>query len=463
MFKKSNLSPFVLISGLMFMAMVLSACQPAATPAPTTAAAAPTTAAAAPTTAPAATSTKLVVASFYPLDQVSGWDGMLAKFKQDHPGVEVEVQVTPFDQYMPKLLTQIAGGDAPDVVGVENTPFPQFVQENMLLDLNPLLAKTEGFSTKDFFPNLLDRYTYNGEVYGIPYDAQPFAMLFYNPKLFDEAGVAYPTDQWTWNDARDAAKKLTKIDASGAVTQYGLVIPFTGSPTGETTMIYAWNGRYVDDLRNPTKSMLDQQAAIDGVQFLVDMMYKDKSVITPATLESLGGTADVDMFTSGKVAMMYGGFWSAVENPVGFNKIGAKVVMGPTGPDGNRLYATGGTAYSILKSSKNQELAWEFIQYFLGQVGYQEAFRASTLGAMYPPAHIPSFNWYLTQKVGYIDTIQPDEDALKYVIFAPYALNWQEISDKCITPDMSLVLQNLKPVAETMKGMSTCVNGMLNK
>jgi len=456
MIKKGNLYLFGSVSAIMIIAMVLSACQPAATPVPTQAAAEATK-------PPEVKPAKLVVASFYPLDQVSGWEGMVAKFKQDHPGVEIEVQVSPFDQYLSKLLTQIAGGEAPDVVGVENTPFPQFIQKNMLMDLTTYLAKSEGFSTKDFFPSLLDRYTYDGKVYGIPYDAQPFAMLYFNPKLFDEAGVAYPTNKWTWNDARDAAVKLTKIDASGTVSQYGLVIPFTGSPTGETTMIYAWNGRYVDDLRKPTKCMLDQQPAIDGVQFLLDMMYKDKAVLNPATLESLGGTADVDMFTSGKAAMMFGGLWSSVENPDGFNKIGAKLVMGPTGPDGNRLYATGGTAYSILRTSKNPDLAWEFIEYFLGKVGYQEAYKASKLGAMYPPAHIPSFDWYLSQKVGFIDTIQPDKDALQYIIFAPYALNWQEISDKCITPDMSLILRNQKPVADTMKSICTCVNGMLGQ
>ena len=51
---------------------------------------------------------KLVIASFYPVDQVSGWQGLVDSFTAKHPGVTIEVQVTPFDQYMPKLLSQIA-------------------------------------------------------------------------------------------------------------------------------------------------------------------------------------------------------------------------------------------------------------------------------------------------------------------------------------------------------------------
>ena len=82
--------------------------------------------------------------------------------------------------------------DAPDVVGVENGPFPQFVDRGILADLTELLENSDGFTAEDFFPHLLDRYTYDGSVYGIPYDAQPFAMLYYNPALFDEAGLDYP-------------------------------------------------------------------------------------------------------------------------------------------------------------------------------------------------------------------------------------------------------------------------------
>ena len=52
----------------------------------------------------------LVIASFYPVDQTAGWDGLVADFEAAHPGVTIETQVTTFDEYLPRLLTQIAGG-----------------------------------------------------------------------------------------------------------------------------------------------------------------------------------------------------------------------------------------------------------------------------------------------------------------------------------------------------------------
>lgn len=403
---------------------------------------------------------KLVVASFYPVDKVSGWDGLVKAFTAKHPNVTVEVQVTPGDQYQAKLLSQIAGGDAPDIAGVENTPFPQYVEKNMLTPLDSYLAKSQGFATKDFFPHLLDRYTYDGKVFGIPYDAQPAGLLFFNPKLFDDAGVAYPTNEWTWNDLRDAAKKLTKTAADGTVSQWGLALGY-GAGGPENTFIYAFGGKYVDDLRNPTKSMLDDQKAIDGVQFMVDLIYKDKVMPTPASLETMGGSAVTDMFNSGKVAMTVNGFWIAVENPEAFQKNNVHMVLAPKGPDGTRMYPTGGTAYTILRTSKNADLAWEFITEFLGPTGYQEAFKSAKLGAIYPPAHIPSFDWYMAQKPAFVDTIQPNKDALNTIMFAPYPKTWPEIATKCINPETDLIKRNQKPVAETMKSISACVNDAL--
>lgn len=172
---------------------------------------------------------KLVVASFYPIDKVSGWEGVVKEFKKIHPEVtEIEVQVTSGDEYLPKLLTQIASGTAPDVIAVENTPFPEFVAKGVVKDVTSYMEKTKGFSKKDFFSHLLDRYTVNGKVYGIPYDCQPQACLFYNKKLFDEAGVAYPNDKWRWEDLLKAAQKLTKSQEIGQLNMV-LTLKVTGN------------------------------------------------------------------------------------------------------------------------------------------------------------------------------------------------------------------------------------------
>jgi hypothetical protein len=123
-----------------------------------------------------------------------------------------------------------------------------------------------------------------------------------------------------------------------------------------------------------------------------------------------------------------------------------------------RVYPTGGTAYAITEGSDQKELAWDFLKLFLGQVGYEAAYATSAYGTIYPPAHIPSFEWYAQQEVDVVDSIQANGDAIPYVRFAPYALNWPEISAKCIDPDMDLIARGESPVAETLTTISACVN-----
>ena len=87
---------------------------------------------------------------------------------------------------------------------------------------------------------------------------------------------------------------------------------------------------------------------------------------------------------------------------------------------------------------------------------------AATLGSIYPPAHIPSYDWYLQQPIEFLDTIQPNQDALEFVRFSPYRLDWTEIRARCIDPDMDLILRGELPVEETLASISECVNSRLN-
>ena len=62
----------------------------------------------------------------------------------------------------------------------------------------------------DYYPGSLDVSKYNGKLYGLPWIAQP-VMLYYNPALFNAAGISPPDESWTWDTFKDAAKKLTKL------------------------------------------------------------------------------------------------------------------------------------------------------------------------------------------------------------------------------------------------------------
>lgn len=152
------------------------------------------------------------------------------------------------------------------------------------------------------------------------------------------------------------------------------------------------------------------------------------------------------------------GFWELVFNPDAYAALGADMVLSPVKDTSNRVYPTGGTAYTILKSSENKELAWEFIQLFLGPDGYKAAYESASHGAIYPPAHIPSYDWYEGQTPPIVSSLEPNRLALEYVQFLPYTLNWGEVSDKCIDADIDLVSRNEAEVEPTLQKIAACVN-----
>jgi len=396
---------------------------------------------------------KLIVASFYPVDQTAGWAGLVDQFVKDNPGTTVETQVTSFNEYLPKLLTQIAADTPPDVLGVENTPFIQFVRKNVLLDLSPLLQTDPAFKATDFFPKLIGRYTVDGKVFGIPYDVQPICCLFYNKKHFDDAKVAYPTGEWKWDDLLAAAQALTKQDGE-RTAQYGFYLNETA--TDRNLFVFSNGGTVADSEETPTKPTFDDPKTIEGMQFWSDLIHKQKVSPSPAFFEQ-GGLGGADLFATGRLSMYVNGYWDLVFAPDKFAQVPFGMQIAPSGNDGTRGYATGGTAYCVSQTTKNQDLAWKFVKYFMGMPGYQAAFAAATKGIIYPPAYIPAYNSevYLKQPNPPVENLQINGDAAEYAHFTPHHERWVELRDTVIIPETQLIGNGEKSVEEALGVMQT--------
>ena len=125
--------------------------------------------------------------------------------------------------------------------------------------------------------------------------------LVYNKKLFDAAGVAYPTANWTWDDFRSAAKKLTDAGKK----QYGWAYVADGSE--DTTwrwlaMLWQAGGELLSP--DGTKTAFDSPAGLKATQLLHDMAVTDKSVYLDQ-----GNGNYLNLFNSGKIAMLWTGPW----------------------------------------------------------------------------------------------------------------------------------------------------------
>ncbi len=399
-------------------------------------------------------------ASGTPVIKVAYWGGpeeiaiiqdLISQWQRQHPEVQVRLEHTPFSAYVSRLLTRMAGDVAPDIMAVEVNLFPTLWAKGAFLSLQPFIEQDASFHVKDFFPQVLERFTVEGQTYAIPRDTAPFACVYYNKRLFDEAKLPYPNDDWTWTDLLKDAKALTKTE-EGRVIQYGFYA------WAWQNFIYGNGGRIVDDIRNPTRCLLGESKAVEGLQFFSDLMNKEGVAPTPVALGNLAMGAQ-QLFMMQRVAMFSSGYW---EVPIlrQITDFEWDVVMFPKGPRGSRAFGTGGTGYSILKSTKHPELAWEVLKALTSEEGQT---RLAKTGLTQPANQLvaegPAFA---------LDPAPPANKAMlnraiEHVVYEPFIPEWREISELQILPEMDLVFHGQKTAKQAAEVIVPKVNAALGQ
>ena len=147
---------------------------------------------------------------------------LVAAFNDIHPEVFVEVTHIPSaSEYRTRLATEFAAGNPPDVSLMNYRRYAAFAANDLLEPLGPYLADSELIQPEDFYPITIDAFTWEGVITCIPQNISSL-VVYYNEALFDEAGVAYPTADWTWDDFVKTAVALTKdTNGDGIIDQYG--------------------------------------------------------------------------------------------------------------------------------------------------------------------------------------------------------------------------------------------------
>jgi multiple sugar transport system substrate-binding protein len=158
-------------------------------------------------------------------------EACIADFATKNPHIKIDGELVPEDGMGEKILTQLAGGAAPDLVYFNNTPLPLYATNNVLIPLDDYAARdATTFAPEDFFAGPLGDMSYDGKVYGFPYYSGPW-MVIYNKSMFDELGVPYPStfaegyeddsDEWTWDNLLLLAQQL--VSGEGVDKTWGYV------------------------------------------------------------------------------------------------------------------------------------------------------------------------------------------------------------------------------------------------
>lgn len=289
---------------------------------------------------------------------------VIEAFHAAQDDVRVEVQHAPWGSYFDRLQTQMAGGTAPDVMFLNN--IPSYASRGVLYPLDELIAR-DGFDTSTYQPGLLEVFSYDGNVYGFARDNDT-NVLYYNADLFDQAGLAYPSADWNWDDLRSAALALTVRDDRDRALQYGLALEKNRYPQ----WIYQNGGTLFDDPLAPTEFNMDSPAAIEAIDFIADMILEDGSVPSFDAMAQLGSTTE--LFSTGRVAMV---MTNAARMPTFANAdFEWDVAPLPAGPNGERANTLGGAGYVMSSTTENVEAAWTFLKFLAGTEG-QSIFAAT--------------------------------------------------------------------------------------
>jgi multiple sugar transport system substrate-binding protein len=284
------------------------------------------------------------------------WNKIVADFHQAKPNITVKVEVSDWDSYWTKLKTLLSAGTPPDVFAMDAPLYLDYQSRGVLLNLQPYLDKNPDM-LKGVYPQTLEAYKTPDGMYGLPRDFQTI-VLFYNKDMFDAAGVAYPTADWTYDDLRAAAKKLTITGADGKVTQFGYSLDTWDFEPGMSEIIWAYGGDLIN--ADHTKTLIGEPKARQAYQILHDMMFVDKSIPDSNTSDQYGN----DTFAAGISAMTAIGHWAVP----GYAEAKFKwdVAPMPKGPAGQAT-SVNSAGFVVGKASKNPDAAFEFLKYVLSE------------------------------------------------------------------------------------------------
>ena len=375
----------------------------------------------------------------------------IALFEKRYPEYKLELQAINPGTQIPKLIVQSLAGTGPDLFECYmGFHLSAYVRAGVAMDLTDEFAR-RNIDLDDVWPCLEPTYKFEGRAYGHPAVATALG-LWYNKDVFDEEGIAYPTDDWTWNDFLVVAKKFVEHDEKGRPVRFGLMF----------WDVYPALGQYGAGFFVPegTRCALDHPNAIAAMELMQDLIYKHGVMPTPTeegAMASTGGwgMGALNLFASGKSAMALGHrqwLWTLDDESFGHLRLG--VVQAPaaelsTGP--SRSVFGGGRSTLVNAKGKNVEGALKFMEFMnsrywselineqadclapLKRYCYQERFAENK--------RYPSPDYTIAWR-NILESARP-------IVFSPYVNG--ETFMRILTKHTDLVRLNQKPAAEAMR------------
>ncbi len=367
------------------------------------------------------------------------------QFIKDHPPIKVTFTPTP-QNYWDALQTRLAGGDAPDVDYLEPAHTVDLQCRGALLNLSPYVQRDK-YDLSDYYSAGPAEYVLDGKLWALNRD---FANqdIFYNVDLFKKQGIplppkAFDATGWKFDDFLAACQKLT--GGSGPTKTFGFAVP----QGFRAYMAFVWsNGGDVVSADNK-KPAIDQPAAVEGLQFLEELVGKYHVSPAPADLQTQNAN---DLFYTGRIGMI-------VSIPANLAQIraGAKgfhwdVAPPPLGPHGaKRQVGGGGAGYGVYGKTKFGDQAWELMKWVTSvEVQKQEVDAGTSMGS-----RISVGEYFVKVNQGKDPAnVQMFVDASMNSLHTdPHASGWLEIQN-VLTKEMAGIWDASKPAKDVTSAIA---------
>lgn len=339
--------------------------------------------------------------------QRSAMQAICDAYTAQHPDVVIEVQVTSWNEYWTKLEAAAESNTMPDIFWMHTNQILYYSDFGMLADVTDLYADEDPNYYANHFSeiSIANAQGSNGRMYGVPKDKDNI-FLVYNKEMFDQAGVSYPDESWTWDDLVSASQQI--YDKTG---KYGYMA-YNDDQMGYWSFVYQAGGYILTE--DKTRAGFDQEGTKKGMEFYVGLQSYDWCPNQAYFAETAPGTA----FFSEVGAMYIEGNWELMNKAVNFPNMEGKwdIAVMPRCPDpvsgDGRATISNGLCYSTAARGKTLEIALDVLKFF----GTEQAqLIASSYGAAisaYNGTEQPYFDAF--EKAGYDLNVSIVMDQFEY-------------------------------------------------
>jgi multiple sugar transport system substrate-binding protein len=280
-----------------------------------------------------------------------------SEFEQTYPGVTVQLEQVPAGQnYFEKLQTLIASNTTPDVFDMWEGYVSQYAVNGVLKDLTPYVEADPEWNMSDFQPAAVEATSHEGKLYAIVRNFYPGpSMFFYNVDIFDNAGVSYPTIDWTWDDMREAARALTT--GEGMSKQYGLAYETWFVPW----LYWTWSNGGDTFSDDETRSTITDPAWYEAIQYWADLALVDEIAVPSTELSTMQGASNG--FATGLVGMYLGYNWNIADMRAARDQgLNWASVLPPKSNKGERVFYMHLECWANSRTSQYPRTAWNYIR-----------------------------------------------------------------------------------------------------